>query len=162
MCIYQYILDCVECIVYWGRAVGPAHFICPLTDRPASCRCHPPQPSRLYLKTLQHHCNSCSEQYTQRGRSAAEVNPTYVCRIFPVLCTCSQLLLLLWALLNKEETWEWGAGQTLWLRETCVSGNLDLLILSWRFLGDETFSYHYQGSIDFNTVRPCLSHCSAL
>ena len=106
-----------------------AHFICRLTDRPASCRCHPNPPlhppSQLYLERLQH-CKSYSYS-VHTGMLNPEVNPTYA-EYFD-RGVLSSVYLLPAAIIRQGGDGSGGAGQTLWLQKDvrhlcCVTRHL--------------------------------------
>ena len=114
----------VQCIVRVEGGVAGAHFICRLTDRPASCRCHPNPPlppSQLYLERLQH-CKSYSYSVLN-----PEVNPTYA-EYFD-RGVLSSVYLLPAAIIRQGGDWIGGAGQTFWLQKhvrhlCCVTRHL--------------------------------------
>ena len=107
--------------------VAGAHFICRLTDRPASCRCHPNPPLHppSSISRLQH-CKSYSYS-VHTGMLNPEVNPTYA-EYFD-RGVLSSVYLLPAAIIRQGGDWIGGAGQTLWLQKhvrhfCCLSRHL--------------------------------------
>ena len=104
-----------------------AHFICRLTDRPASCRCHPNPPLHppSSISRLQH-CKSYSYS-VHTGMLNPEVNPTYA-EYFD-RGVLSSVYLLPAAIIRQGGDWDGGADQTLWLQKhvrhlCCVTRHL--------------------------------------